>query len=82
MKTHILCSTNSFRNSAAYEITWKNLVEASRPQMKVWHIRIACLIPKATSTHSEYVVAQLIFIVGVHSFACSKRTKLNTSKRN
>jgi hypothetical protein len=33
----------------------KNIVERDRPQMTMWHMRIAFLIPKATNTHSEYV---------------------------
>jgi len=32
----------------------KNIVERGRPQMTIW--RIACWIPKATNTHSEYVI--------------------------
>jgi len=28
---------------------WKNFV-------KIWHVRIACWIPKAKNTHSDYVV--------------------------
>ena len=35
---------------------WKNIVEWGRPQMKIWHMCIACWIPKATNTHSEYVI--------------------------
>jgi hypothetical protein len=35
---------------------WKNSVEPVRQQMTVWRMRIACGIPKATSTHSEYVI--------------------------
>jgi len=47
---------------------WKNIVERGRPQMTIWHMRIACWIPKATNTqthtdphthtrtHSEYVI--------------------------
>jgi uncharacterized protein YcaQ len=27
-----------------------------RLQMKIWRMRIACLIPKAKETHSEYVI--------------------------
>ena len=34
---------------------WKNIVELGRPQMTIWRMRIACWIPKATNTHSEYV---------------------------
>ena len=33
----------------------KNVVEPCRPQMIMWYMRIACWIPKATDTHSEYV---------------------------
>jgi hypothetical protein len=42
-------------NLAVYEIMWKNIVEWGKPQMTVWHMRIACRIPEATNTHSEYV---------------------------
>ena len=35
---------------------WKNIVERDRVQMTVWRTRIACCIPKATDTHSEYVI--------------------------
>jgi hypothetical protein len=35
---------------------WKNIVERSRPKMAIWHMRIACWIPTATNTHSEYVI--------------------------
>ena len=30
---------------------WKNIVEADRAQMTIWHMRIACWISKATDTH-------------------------------
>jgi len=33
----------------------ENIVESGRPQMAIWRMRIACRIPKATNTHSEYV---------------------------
>jgi hypothetical protein len=41
-------------NCAVYEIIWKNIAEPDRPQMMGMHI--ACWIPKATDTHSEYVI--------------------------
>ena len=41
-------------NRAVYEIMWKNIVETGRPLM-AWGLRIACGLPKATNTHSEYV---------------------------
>jgi len=34
---------------------WKNMSEPDSPQMAIWRMRIACWIPKATDTHSEYV---------------------------
>jgi hypothetical protein len=33
-----------------------NIVEQARPQMTIWCMRIPCWIPKATNTHSEYVI--------------------------
>jgi hypothetical protein len=45
-----------FENRAIYEKTWKNVVERGKPQMTIWRTRIACWIPKATSTHSQYVI--------------------------
>jgi hypothetical protein len=54
IKTHILCSVTSPsprpENLAVCEIMWKNM-----PQMPIWRMHIACWIPKATDTHSEYV---------------------------
>jgi len=43
-------------NRAVYEIMWKNIVERGRPQMAIWRMRIACWIPNATNTHSQYVI--------------------------
>jgi len=45
-----------FESRSLYEIMWKNTVEPVRQQMSVWRMRIACGIPKATNTHSEYVI--------------------------
>ena len=45
-----------FKNRAINEITWKNIVEPGRPQMTILCMRIACWLPKATNTHSEYVI--------------------------
>ena len=41
-------------NRNVYEIMWKNTVEPNRP-LTLWRIRVACWIPKATDTHSQYV---------------------------
>jgi len=35
---------------------WKNVVERGRPHMTVRRMRIACCLPKATNTHTGYVV--------------------------
>jgi hypothetical protein len=43
-------------NHAVYEITWKNTVERSRPQMTRWRIRKACWIRGATNTISGCVI--------------------------
>jgi hypothetical protein len=31
----------------------KNIVELGRPQMTIWHMSIACWIPKVMSAHPE-----------------------------
>jgi len=56
IKTHILCSRTLFENPTVYEIMWKNTVNADRPQMAKGRMRITCWIPKATNTHSHYVI--------------------------
>jgi len=39
---------------------WKNDEGPDRPQMTIWHMRIACWIIKATDTCSLYVILLLI----------------------
>jgi hypothetical protein len=34
----------------------KNIVKPSIPRMTIWRMRITRWIPKATTTHSEYVM--------------------------
>ena len=34
----------------------KNILEPCRPQTTMWRMCIACWIPKATDTHSKYVI--------------------------
>jgi hypothetical protein len=48
-------------NRAVYAITWKNILDPGRPQMTIRHMRSACWIPKATNTHSEYVILLLSY---------------------
>jgi hypothetical protein len=43
-------------NRAVCEIKWEKFVERGRPRMTVRRMRFACWIPKATNTHSEYVI--------------------------
>jgi hypothetical protein len=56
LKKHNFCSVTFFRQSCYYEIMWKNIVELVRPQIKIWRMRIACRIPKATNTLSEQAI--------------------------
>jgi len=42
-------------NRAVYEILRKNIVKRDG-QEKIIRMRFACWIPKATDTHSEYVI--------------------------
>jgi hypothetical protein len=53
---HILCSRFFFEIPNFYEIMWKNIVELSRLQKKMWGMPIARWIPKATNTHSQYAI--------------------------
>ena len=57
----ILRSVTPPENRAVYEITWKNIVEPGRLQMKIWRMLIARRIPKTTNTHSEYVTLIAFF---------------------
>jgi hypothetical protein len=45
-----------FENRAVYEKMWKNIVQPDRSQTTIWRMRIAWWIPKATNTHSQYVI--------------------------
>jgi len=51
--THILCPVSFFFffNRAVCEIMWINVLEWDRPQMTIWHMSIACWIPRATNKH-------------------------------
>jgi hypothetical protein len=62
IKRHILCLTTFFsENRVVYEITWKNMVDPSRPQMTIRPVRFVCRIPKPTNTHSEYIMPLLLY---------------------
>jgi hypothetical protein len=45
-----------FRKSCPFMVTWKNIVEWGRTKMKIWRMRIACCVIKATNTHSCCVI--------------------------
>jgi hypothetical protein len=49
---HFMFNNSFSENRAFYEIMWKNMVEPDRPQITIWHMRIACWITKATETYS------------------------------
>jgi len=53
--THFKFS-NFFFSRAVNEIMWINIVEPGRPQMTIWHMHIACRIPKSANTCSECVI--------------------------
>jgi hypothetical protein len=57
IKTHFMTNNCFSKIVPFYGIMWKNTVEPQRPQMTMWWmLRTACWIPKATNTHSYYVV--------------------------
>ena len=35
---------------------WESVVQLDRPQMTIWRTIISCWAPKATNTHSAYVI--------------------------
>jgi len=43
------------RKSCVYEIMWTNKLACQATDDKIWRMRIACWITKATNTHSQYV---------------------------
>jgi len=51
-----MLNTFFFENRAIYEIKWKNVVEPDRPHRTIRCVHIAWWIPKATGTHSKYVI--------------------------
>ena len=57
IETHILCSVIIFRKSCRlWDNAGENMAQRGRPQKTLPRMRIACWIPKATNTHSEYVI--------------------------
>ena len=56
IRTHILYSINFFRKSCRQWDNVEKYCRAGQLQMTIWLMCIACWIPNATDTHSEYVV--------------------------
>ena len=56
IKTRISYSVTFFRELCLFQITWKISAEFGRPQMTIQRMLIAYWIPKATDTHSKYVI--------------------------
>jgi hypothetical protein len=54
--THFVFTNFFPEDRAVYEIMWENTVQPDRSHMTTWRMRIACWIPKATDTHSEFVI--------------------------
>jgi len=55
-ETHILCSINFIRKLCRLWM-WENTVEPGSLQMAIWGMRIACRMPKAINTYSQYVIS-------------------------
>jgi hypothetical protein len=71
----LLCSIFFFlENHVVYEIMWKNVVERGKPQMRLWRMRIACWIPKATNTHSGCII-----LIAFPTATMVARTHLNVT---
>jgi len=62
VKTHITWSLTFFKKSCHLAIMWKNAVKPGRPQITTWCVVIACWVPKATNTHSPYVIFSVFSI--------------------
>ena len=45
-----------FENCAVYETVWEIIVERGGPRVTIRRMLVACWVPKAANTHSEYVI--------------------------
>jgi hypothetical protein len=41
IESHILHSTTFLENRDVYKLMWKNIADLDRPQIKIWHMRVA-----------------------------------------
>ena len=57
IEVQIACPIKLFQKIIpVFEIMWKNCLEPDRPHMTIQRMHIAWSMPKATDTHSEWVV--------------------------
>jgi hypothetical protein len=58
IKTHILISILFFFENHTVRVMWKTCCTAGQATDDniIWRMRIACWIPNATDTHSQYVI--------------------------
>jgi hypothetical protein len=65
-KTHIICSITFFRKSFLFLDSVKKYCRAGQDTQnnKTWSIRVACSIPEATDTHTQYVILLLHYKFG------------------
>jgi len=61
LEKNVIFNNFFFENRAVCEIMWKNIAERGRPHLKIWRMRIAYWIPKATNTHTRVVQYALLF---------------------
>ena len=72
IKIHFLCSITSSppENRVIYEVMWKHFVEPAMAQTKIWRMRFACWIPKATDSQltacSSYWVFAATVVTQMH----------------
>ena len=72
IKTHVLYSIRFFSEYCAVnEIMWENIVERCSPRKTIWPMLIACWVPKATNTHSQYVI---LFVLSLQ-VGCTKASQ-------
>jgi len=55
IEAHILCLKSFPDNRAVNEAMWKYIVEADKPQMTIWRMRITYCVSTATNARSQYV---------------------------
>ena len=56
IRTHFMFLQHLYEYRGIHEIMVKTIVEPDTPRTKIWRMCNAMRIPKATNTHSEYVI--------------------------